>query len=99
MRQVVETEVVELKQNFGDRRRTHIVSLESGTSSQNLLTTTDLTPARVVWVGVTPEGTIARTHNEDLPRVSGTASAALADKDQYASYSLSGSRGWASRIH
>jgi DNA gyrase subunit A len=71
MRQVVETELVELKQNFGDRRRTHIVSLESGTSSKSLLTMTDLTPARAVWVGVTAEGTIARTHNEDLPRVSG----------------------------
>ena len=71
MRQVVETELIELKQNFGDRRRTQIVSLESGTSSKSLLTTTDLTPARVVWVGVTSEGTIARTQNEDLPRVSG----------------------------
>ena len=71
MRQVVETELIELKQNFGDRRRTHIVSLKSGTSSQNLLTTHDLTPARVVWVGVTSDGNIARTHNEDLPRVSG----------------------------
>jgi DNA gyrase subunit A len=71
MRQVVETELIELKQNFGDRRRTHIVSLESGTSSKSLLTTTDITPARVVWVGVTAEGTIARTHSEDLPRVSG----------------------------
>ena len=71
MRQVVEAELLELKQNFGDRRRTHIVSLESGTSSKSLLTTTDMTPARVVWVGVTAEGTIARTHNEDLPRLSG----------------------------
>ena len=68
MRQVVETELIELKQNYGDRRRTQIVSLESGTSSKSLLTTTDLTPARVVWVGVTSEGTIARTQNEDLPR-------------------------------
>ncbi|HMD90821.1 MAG TPA: DNA gyrase subunit A [Anaerolineaceae bacterium] len=71
MRHVVKTELEELKQNFGDRRRTYIVSLESGTTSQNLLTTTELTPARVVWVGVTSEGSIARTHNEDLPRVSG----------------------------
>jgi pyrroloquinoline quinone (PQQ) biosynthesis protein C len=71
MRSVVEAELIEMKATYSDRRRTQIVSLQEGESLKSLLTTNDVTPAQEVWVGVTPEGLIARTHSDELPRVSG----------------------------
>jgi len=70
-RQVVETELQAMKQAFGDRRRTQIVSLREGESAKLLLTATDLTPEQVVWVGITEEGLLARTNNDSAPRLSG----------------------------
>ncbi|MBI4929004.1 MAG: DNA topoisomerase 4 subunit A [Anaerolineae bacterium] len=64
MRQVVEDELKAMRETYGDRRRTQIVSLKEGDSSKSLLTTTDLTPAEVVWVGVTADGRVGRTHGE-----------------------------------
>jgi DNA gyrase subunit A len=75
MRSVVEAELIEMKATYSDRRRTQIVSLQEGESLKSLLTTNDVTPAQEVWVGVTPEGLIARTHSDELPRVSGRQAA------------------------
>lgn len=71
IRQVVESELMTIKQNYTDRRRTQIVALGEGAVAKDLLTTTDMMPAQAVWVGVTPEGRIGRTSTDDLPRVSG----------------------------
>lgn len=73
MRLAVENELMAVKQTFGDRRKTQIVSLREGESAKQLLTANDLTPAQEVWVGVMEDGHIARTHNDELPRVSGRA--------------------------
>lgn len=73
MRQVIEQELQAMKATYGDRRRTQIVSLREGEAAVDRLTATDVTPAQVVWVGVTPEGIIGRTNNDELPRVSGRA--------------------------
>ena len=73
MRLAVENELVAVKQTYGDRRKTQIVSLREGESGKVLLTANDMTPAQVVWVGVMEDGHIARTHNDELPRVSGRA--------------------------
>jgi DNA gyrase subunit A len=70
-REVVETELLALKQTYMDRRRTQIVSLGVGEFSHLLLTTNDLTPAQEVWVGVMEDGHIARTVADELPRVAG----------------------------
>ncbi len=71
IRQVVESELLTIKQNYADRRRTQIVALGEGAAAKDLLTTTDMMPAQAVWVGVTPEGQIGRTSTDELPRVSG----------------------------
>jgi len=73
MREVIESELLAMKTTYGDRRRTQIVSLREGEAAVDRLTATDITPAQVVWVGVTPEGIIGRTNNDELPRVSGRA--------------------------
>ena len=67
MRQAVEEELATMKQAYGDRRRTQIFSLKEGISAKSLLTTTDFTTAQTVWVGVTGDGKIGRTHTEALP--------------------------------
>jgi DNA gyrase subunit A len=73
MRLTVENELLATKQTYGDRRKTQIVSLREGESGKVLLTANDMTPAQEVWVGVMEDGHIARTHNDELPRVSGRA--------------------------
>ena len=75
MRGAVETELMAMRQAYGDRRRTQIVSLADGEVAADKLTTTDLTPAEVVWVGVTEDGVIARTSGDELPRISGRQAA------------------------
>ena len=71
LRQEVEIELQDVKLNYGDRRRTQIVSLKKGKVADDLLTITDVTPAQAVWVGAMADGTIGRTHNDEMPRVSG----------------------------
>ena len=73
MRLAVENELLAVKQTYSDRRKTQIVSLREGESAKTLLTANDVTPAQEVWVGVMEDGHIARTHNDELPRVSGRA--------------------------
>lgn len=75
MREVVQTELLAMRQLYGDRRRTQIVSLREGEVKTDFLTATDMTPAQTVWVGITPDGLIGRTQGEDLPRISGRQAA------------------------
>ncbi len=75
MRSLVETELTALKQTFGDPRKTQIVTLKEGVSAGALLTATALTPAKEVWVGVTPDGIIARLNAASPPRFSGREAA------------------------
>lgn len=60
MREVAETELRTMKETYGDRRRTQIVSLREGETAKMLLTTTDMTPAEETWVGISADGLIAR---------------------------------------
>ena len=71
IRKVIETELLEAKQQYGDARRTQIVNLAEGESAQNLLTAADLTPVQNVWVGITQDGLIGRIGDDNLSRVSG----------------------------
>jgi len=71
MRQVVGEELLAIKETFGDPRRTQIVHLGEGVTKAALLTATDLEPEQAVWVMTTPEGLIARTVDDQLPRLSG----------------------------
>ena len=67
MRQVVGDELLVIKQTYTDRRRTQIFSMKEGDSVKTLLTTTDITQAQVVWVGVTLDGKIGRLIGDTLP--------------------------------
>jgi DNA gyrase subunit A len=70
MRGVVADELIEVKADYGDRRRTQIVNLKKGKAAK-LLTASDLLPEQTVWVGVTADGLASRTHDEKTPRPSG----------------------------
>lgn len=71
IRQVVIEELQEIKEAYGDQRRTQIVQLKEGEPKVSLLTATDLTPEKFVWVAVTSNGAISRTREDKLPRLSG----------------------------
>ncbi len=71
MRGVVADELIEVKADYGDRRRTQIVSLKKGESAKPL-TAGDLLPEQDVWVGVTADGLVSRTSDASkAPRPSG----------------------------
>ncbi len=75
MREMVETELLAVREVYADPRRTQIVSLAEGESAKLLLTANALTPAEEVWVSVMNDGTVARTSGTKLPRVSGRQAA------------------------
>ncbi len=70
MRGVAADELLKVKEDYGDRRRTQVVNLKKGKAAK-MLTATDLLPEQSVWVGITANGLIARTHDEKPPRHSG----------------------------
>jgi DNA gyrase subunit A len=70
MRSVVADELIEVKADYGDRRRTQIVNLKKGKATQ-LLTASDLLPEQTVWVGATADGLVSHTRDEKTPRPSG----------------------------
>ena len=70
MRGVVADELLKVKAAYGDRRRTQIVNLKAGKAAQ-MLTATDLMPEQTVWIGVTADGIVSRTHDEKQPKHSG----------------------------
>jgi DNA gyrase subunit A len=76
MRAVASEDLLRVKGAFGDRRRTQIVSLRSR-KHKAPLTTDELVKEEVVWIGMTPEGTLARTHDDKPPRLSGSEAPSL----------------------
>jgi DNA gyrase subunit A len=71
MRGVVADELLNVKAAYGDRRRTQIVSVKDGAKGGKALTTNDLLPQQTVWIGVTDDGLVSRTHDDKQPRHSG----------------------------
>ena len=71
MRQVVSEELNEIKETFGDQRRTQVVQLEEGETKAAMLTASDLVPDESVWVMISPKGMISRTMDDKQPRLSG----------------------------
>ena len=71
MRGVVADELMKVKAAYGDRRRTQIVSVKEGAKGGKALTTHDLLPQQTVWIGVTDDGLVSRTHDDKQPRHSG----------------------------
>ena len=71
MRGVAAEELLKVKEAYGDRRRTQIVNLKKGAKAAKMLTATDLLPEQSVWIGVTADGLVARTHEDKQPKHSG----------------------------
>jgi len=71
IRQVIIQELQAVKEEFGDRRRTQIVQLVGGKETAPVRMA-DLTPSKEVWVMASPEGEIACTLDDKLPRQSGS---------------------------
>jgi DNA gyrase subunit A len=72
MRETIVAELIEVKEKFNDRRRTQVIYLKEGAETIPIQMT-DLAPAEMTWVMVSPDGLIARSHEDKLPRQSGTA--------------------------
>jgi len=73
MRGVVADELLKVKELYGDRRRTQIVNLSKSKDGKpaKSLTARDLLPDQQVWIGVTDEGLVSRTHDDKQPKHSG----------------------------
>jgi DNA gyrase subunit A len=72
MRGVAAEELLKVKTAYGDRRRTQIVSLKGRKAKKAPLTAAELVKEQVVWIGMTADGTLARTHDDRPPRLSGS---------------------------
>jgi len=70
MRSLIAQELMDIKNNFNDRRRTMITQTSKGKRTA-VLATADITPDKETWVVVTPSGMIYRTPTARLPRLSG----------------------------
>lgn len=75
MRQIIVTELGDVKEQFGDRRRTQIVTV-SGAADEAPVRMSNLTPDETVWVSVMPNGKISRSLNDQRPRLSGSGAPA-----------------------
>ncbi|HSJ88314.1 MAG TPA: DNA gyrase subunit A [Anaerolineales bacterium] len=72
MRGVVADELLKVKDQYGDRRRTQIIDLsKNGNKTTKTLTARDLMPQQEVWIGVTEDGLVSRTHDDKQPKHSG----------------------------
>ncbi|MDP1714653.1 MAG: DNA topoisomerase (ATP-hydrolyzing) [Anaerolineales bacterium] len=70
MRAVVADELLKVKAAYADRRRTQIVNLKEGAKAGKTLTAREL-PHQAVWIGVTDDGLVSRTHDDKQPKHSG----------------------------
>ncbi|MBT3323467.1 MAG: DNA topoisomerase 4 subunit A [Anaerolineae bacterium] len=71
MRDIVSEELGQVKETYGDSRRTRIITVDADGDKSALLTSADLLPEKSVWVGVTADGLVSRTPDDKSPRPSG----------------------------
>ena len=71
MRGIITEELLNVKEAYGDRRRTQIISVNGDMPRQTLLTSADLLPEKTVWIGITRDGMVSRTRDDKTPRPSG----------------------------
>jgi DNA gyrase subunit A len=71
MRGVVADELLKVKDQYADRRRTQIINVSGNGQAAKTLTARDLLPEQQLWIGVTDEGLVSRTHDDKQPRQSG----------------------------
>ncbi|HSO11916.1 MAG TPA: DNA gyrase subunit A, partial [Anaerolineales bacterium] len=71
MRGVVADELLKVKAQYADRRRTQIADLSKKGKTTKSLTASDILPQQQVWIGVTADGLASRTVDEKEPKHSG----------------------------
>lgn len=71
MRELAASELQTIKDTYSDNRRTQIINLREGKQKKSVLTTTQILPDQVVWVGLNKEGLISRSADEKPFRLSG----------------------------
>jgi len=76
MRTLIAVELGELKDRYGDRRRTLIADTAGG-KKRTVLTASDLAPDKETWVVVSAEGMMFRTPSGRLPAMSGRSAPRL----------------------
>jgi DNA gyrase subunit A len=70
MRGVVADELLKVKAQYADRRRTQIIDVKGGKTSTSVRAS-DVLPQQQVWVGVTEDGLVSRTVDDKEPKHSG----------------------------
>ncbi|MCZ2128085.1 MAG: DNA gyrase subunit A [Anaerolineales bacterium] len=70
MRGAVADELLKVKEAYGDRRRTQIVSVKEGGAAK-ALTANDLLPQQTAWIGVTADGLVSRAADDKQSKHSG----------------------------
>jgi len=71
MRGVVAEELLKVREQYADRRRTQIINLSENGKAAKTLTARDFMPQQQVWIGVTEDGLVSRTHDDKQPKHSG----------------------------
>ncbi len=73
MRGVVADELLKVKAQYADRRRTQIVDVTKSKDGKagKSLTASDVMPKQQIWIGVTADGLVSRTVDEKEPKHSG----------------------------
>jgi DNA gyrase subunit A len=71
MRGVVADELLKVKAQYADRRRTQIIDLSKNGKAAKAMTASDILPQQQVWIGVTEDGLVSRTVDEKEPKHSG----------------------------
>jgi len=71
MRGVVSDELLKVKAQYADRRRTQIIDMSKGGKATKALTASDMLPQQQIWIGVTEDGLVSRTVDEKEPKHSG----------------------------
>jgi DNA gyrase subunit A len=71
MRGLVADELLKVKAQYADRRRTQIIDLSKNGKAAKSLTASDILPQQQIWIGVTDDGLVSRTVDEKEPKHSG----------------------------
>lgn len=71
MRNVAVEELKEVKQKYGDPRRTQIIQLGEGEKASELLTMTDVMPVENFWIEASETGLLSRTDGDKPNRLGG----------------------------
>jgi len=77
MRAVIAENLKEIREQYGDRRRTEIVSLDEDQQEDVPARLSKLLEDETVWVSLMPDGAISRNMRPERERISGTAAPAM----------------------